>query len=130
MSVAGPRIEHMIEQRTRRRRVTDTSSAAQLLAAAKDRRRVADAAEAELLELACAWADAHPPESIHDAAAFQVPGTDHEEQISGQGCALWRRLRTGRRGSGGPGRRPGRGARPGTLCRARCRPPARPWPGE
>jgi hypothetical protein len=78
----------MIEQRTRRRRVTDTSSAAQLLAAAKDRRRVADAAEAELLELACAWADAHPPESIHDAAAFQVPGTDHEEQISGQGCPL------------------------------------------
>ncbi len=88
MSVAGPTIEHMIEQRGRQRQVASTSSAAQLLAAAKDRRRVADAAEAELLELACAWADAHPPESIHDAAAFQVPGTEHQEQISGQGCPL------------------------------------------
>ena len=58
------------------------------MAAARDRRRVADAAEAELLELACAWADAHPPESIHAAAAFQVPGTEHEEQIAGQGCPL------------------------------------------
>lgn len=46
MSVAGPTIEHMIEQRARQRQVTGTSSAAQLLAAAKDRRRVADAAEA------------------------------------------------------------------------------------
>jgi hypothetical protein len=84
--VAGTRIEHMIEQRGKRPQVTDNSSTAQLLAAAKDRRRVADAAEAELLELACGWAEAHPPESIHDAAAFQVPGTEHEEQIAGEGC--------------------------------------------
>ena len=71
-----------------RSRTADVSSAAELLAAAGDCRRVADAAEAELLELACAWADAHPPESITDAASFQVPGTEHEEQIAGEGCPL------------------------------------------
>jgi hypothetical protein len=86
--VAAVRVEHMIEQRARQCGVADTSSAAQLLVAAKERRRIADAAEAELLELACAWADAHPPESIHDAAAFQVPGTEREEQIAGDGCPL------------------------------------------
>ena len=78
----------MIEQVATRNRTADGSSAAELLAAAGDCRRVADAAEAELLELACAWADAHPPESIHDAAAFQIPGSDYEEQIAGEGCPL------------------------------------------
>ena len=86
--MVGPRIERMIEQVATLSRTTDVSSAAELLAAARDRRRVADAAEAELLELACAWADAHPPESIHDAASFHVPGTEHEEQIAGEGCPL------------------------------------------
>lgn len=78
----------MIERVATRSRTVDASSAAELLAAAKDRRRVADAAEAELLELACAWADAHPPESITQAATFQVAGTEHEEQIAGEGCPL------------------------------------------
>lgn len=72
----------MIEHRLRQ------GGAADLLSAAKERRRVADAAEAELLELACAWADAHPPESIHHSASFLVPGTEHEEQIAGEGCPL------------------------------------------
>ena len=69
-------------------RGVDGLSTAELLAAAKERRRVADAAEAELLELACAWADAHPPESIHDVAAFTIPGSEHEERIAGLGCPL------------------------------------------
>ena len=66
----------------------EQSWVAGLLTAAKERRRVADAAEAELLELACSWAEAHPPESIHDAAAFQIPGSEHEERIAGVGCPL------------------------------------------
>lgn len=86
--MAEPRIEHMIEQVAVRSRTVDASSEAELLAAAVDCRRVADAAEAELLGLACAWADAHPPESLHDAATFQIPGTEAEEQIAGEGCPL------------------------------------------
>lgn len=38
--------------------------------------------------LACAWAEAHPPESIDDAAGFQVPGSETEERIAGVGCPL------------------------------------------
>jgi hypothetical protein len=34
------------------------------------------------------WADLHPPESIHDAAAFTVPGCEHEEPIAGEGASL------------------------------------------
>jgi hypothetical protein len=78
----------MIEQQVTRSGVVDGASAAGLLAAAKERRRVADAAEAELLELACAWAAAHPPESIHDAAVFLMPGSEHVERIAGEGCPL------------------------------------------
>jgi hypothetical protein len=78
----------MIEHQAGRTRVPDTLSAARLLAAARERRRVADAAEAELLELACGWAEAHPPESIDAAAAFQVPGAESEERIAGVGCPL------------------------------------------
>jgi hypothetical protein len=88
LSVGTTRIEHMIEQRARQRVAGDGSSAAELLAAASERRRVADTAEAELLELACGWAEAHPPESIQAAAVFQIPGTEGEEQIAGEGCPL------------------------------------------
>ncbi|HVE27331.1 MAG TPA: DUF222 domain-containing protein, partial [Sporichthya sp.] len=49
---------------------------------------IEDRAAAELLELAACWADLHPPESIHSAAAFTVPGTDHEEPLAGEGCPL------------------------------------------
>ena len=38
--------------------------------------------------LAARWADLHPPESIHDAAAFTVPGCEHEEPIAGEGAPL------------------------------------------
>ena len=67
---------------------TDSMSAAELLAAARDRRRVEDAAAAELLVIAAQWADLHPPESIHDAATFWTLGCEVEEQIAGDGCPL------------------------------------------
>ena len=38
--------------------------------------------------MAARWADLHPPESIHDAAAFTVPGCEHEEPIAGEGAPL------------------------------------------
>ncbi len=59
-----------------------------LLALARDRKSAEDQAAAELLEIAARWADLHPPESIHCAAAFTIPGSEHEEPIAGQGCPL------------------------------------------
>ena len=47
-----------------------------------------DRAAADLLVVAARWADLHPPESIHDAAAFTVPGCEHEEPIAGEGAPL------------------------------------------
>ena len=53
--------------------ITDTGSAAGLLGFARTRKADAEAAEADLLAAAAAWAEMHPPESIHDAATW--PGT-------------------------------------------------------
>ncbi len=69
-------------------RVGDDLSASALLALARDRKAAEDQAAAELLEVAARWADLHPPESIHTAAAFTVPGCEHEEPIAGPGCPL------------------------------------------
>jgi hypothetical protein len=66
-------------------RVDDLSPAA-VLAAARDRRREADRAEADLLVLAARWADLHPPEGLADAASYAVPGSEHEEPVAGDGC--------------------------------------------
>jgi hypothetical protein len=63
-------------------------TASDLLVLARDRKAAEDQAAAELLEVAARWADLHPPESIHAAAAFTVPGCEHEEPIAGQGCPL------------------------------------------
>jgi hypothetical protein len=65
-------------------------AASDLLASIKAAREVENAAAAEQLVLAAAWADLHPPESIHDAASFSVPaaGIEHEEPIAGEGCPL------------------------------------------
>ena len=63
-------------------------TASDLLALARDRKAAEDQAAAELLEIAARWADLHPPESIHAAAAFTVPGCEHEEPIAGHGCPL------------------------------------------
>src|SRR6478672_8908132 len=66
----------------------DALTASDLLSALRDRRDVENRAAADQLDLAARWADLHPPESIHCAAAFAVPGTDHEEPLAGDGCPL------------------------------------------
>ena len=66
----------------------DDLTARDLLALARDRKTAEDRAAAELLVVAARWADLHPPESIHDAAAFTVPGCEHEEPIAGEGAPL------------------------------------------
>jgi hypothetical protein len=63
-------------------------TASELLALARTRKAAEDQAAADLLEVAARWADLHPPESIHDAAAFTVPGCEHEEPIAGEGAPL------------------------------------------
>nr|WP_300045142.1 HNH endonuclease signature motif containing protein [uncultured Nocardioides sp.] len=61
-------------------------AASALLALARAQKATEDRAAAELLATAARWADLHPPESIHDAAAFTVPGSEHEEPIAGEGA--------------------------------------------
>ncbi|MCY4728602.1 DUF222 domain-containing protein [Nocardioides sp. STR2] len=63
-------------------------TASDLLALARDQRIAEDMAAAQLLVTAARWADLHPPESIHSAAAFTVPGSEHEEPIAGEGAPL------------------------------------------
>ena len=55
-----------------------------MLAFARDRRAAADAAEADLLRAACAWADLHPAESIGDAVRFG----DTPVPVAGPGAPL------------------------------------------
>ncbi len=57
-----------------------------ILAAAGERKATEDRAAADLLDLAAAWADLHPPESLHSAASFTARGCEHEEPIAGAGC--------------------------------------------
>jgi hypothetical protein len=70
------------------RGVADDLSPADLLASIKASRDIENAKAARQLTLAAAWADLHPPESIHDAASFTVPGCEHEEPIAGEGAPL------------------------------------------
>jgi hypothetical protein len=70
------------------RGVADDLSPAGLLASIKASRDLEHAEAARQLTLAAAWADLHPPESIHDAASFTVPGCEHEEPIAGEGAPL------------------------------------------
>jgi hypothetical protein len=70
------------------RGVADDLSPADVLSAIRDRKTAEEQAAADLLDLAARWADLHPPESIHDAAAFTVPGCEHEEPIAGEGAPL------------------------------------------
>jgi hypothetical protein len=70
------------------RGVADDLSPAAVLSAIRDRKTAEDRAAADQLLLAAAWADLHPPESIHDAASFTVPGCEHEEPIAGEGAPL------------------------------------------
>ncbi len=89
LSVPAGRIEHMIETLAAPgAEVDDDLSAAGLLASITSRKAAEDRAAADVLDLAARWADLHPPESIHSAAAFTVPGFEHEEPIAGPGCPL------------------------------------------
>ena len=69
------------------REVADLTASAVLSAIHAQRVDEERAAAAQLV-LAAQWADLHPPESIHDAAAFTVPGCEHEEPIAGEGAPL------------------------------------------
>ncbi|KRE92617.1 hypothetical protein ASG76_16780 [Nocardioides sp. Soil774] len=66
----------------------DALSPAGLLASIRASREIENKEAARQLDLAARWADLHPPESIHSAAAFTVPGSEHEEPIAGDGCPL------------------------------------------
>jgi hypothetical protein len=66
----------------------DDLTAGDLLALARERKTAEEQAAADLLDVAARWADLHPPESIHDAASFTVPGCEHEEPIAGEGAPL------------------------------------------
>src|SRR6188472_3656720 len=63
----------------------DTASA--VLEQARADRAAADAAEARLLAHACAWADLHPVESIHEAALLSRHG-DQPLAVAGPGAPL------------------------------------------
>src|SRR6476619_1768828 len=64
--------------------VPDLDTAAAVLEHARDRRRAADAAEAELLQDAVTWADLHPAESIGEAVRFG----DTPVPVAGPGAPL------------------------------------------
>ncbi|MFZ2016819.1 MAG: HNH endonuclease [Nocardioides sp.] len=62
-------------------------TAAGVLRAARDRRRAADLAEAELLQLAVEWALMHPADSIHRAAGRVLRGFGQTElALAGEGA--------------------------------------------
>src|SRR6188472_129989 len=63
---------------------TAADTAAGVLAFARDRRAAADAAEADLLGAACAWADLHPAASIGEAVRFG----DTPVPVAGEGAPL------------------------------------------
>jgi 5-methylcytosine-specific restriction endonuclease McrA len=89
LSVATTRIKRMVDALAGPAQAeADALSAAGLLAMIRDRKMAEDRAAADQLDLAARWADLHPPESIHSAAAFSVPGSEHEEPIAGAGCPL------------------------------------------
>ena len=66
----------------------DALGPAALLASIRSARTAENDAAARQLDLAARWADLHPPESIHTAASFTVPGCEHEEPIAGPGTPL------------------------------------------
>src|SRR6476620_4993427 len=63
---------------------TSLDTAAAVLEHVRDRRRAADAAEADLLQDAVTWADLHPAESIGEAVRFG----DTPVPVAGEGAPL------------------------------------------
>ena len=87
--MASSTIEHMIDTLAGPGTgEADALTASDLLASIRASRDLENTEAARQLDLAARWADLHPPESIHSAAAFTVPGTDHEEPLAGDGCPL------------------------------------------
>jgi hypothetical protein len=70
------------------RGVAGDLSPANLLATIRSAREDENRAAAHQLTHAAQWADLHPPESVHSAASFTVPGSQHEEPIAGEGAPL------------------------------------------
>jgi len=69
--------------------VLEAGADADVLVHARELRRAADTAEAELLATACAWADRHPPESIEGAATYVERGFgDTAIPVAGSGAPL------------------------------------------
>jgi hypothetical protein len=67
--------------------VTRPDTAAGVLAAARDRRRTADLAEADLCQLAVDWAVMHPADSIHDPATYVLRGFGQTDlTLAGEGA--------------------------------------------
>ena len=71
----------------------DLDSSAQVLSFARERRAVADRAEAELLQAAVVWADQHPAESLEAAEVFRTSGYaggfgDTAVPVAGPGAPL------------------------------------------
>src|SRR5215467_6755234 len=66
---------------------TRPESARGVLAAARTQRQVADAAEAELLELAVEWVVLHPEDSIHEPATLVLrSGGQSDLALAGPGA--------------------------------------------
>ena len=87
--MATGKIEHMIEALAGPGAgEVDDLTASAVLSAIRAQRIDEERAAAAQLVLAAQWADLHPPESIHSAATFTVPGCEYEEPIAGQGAPL------------------------------------------
>jgi heme oxygenase len=66
---------------------TSLDTAAGVLCAARDRRRAADLAEADLLALAVDWAAMHPADSIHEPATHTLRGFGQTDlALAGEGA--------------------------------------------
>ena len=66
---------------------TRPDTATDVLAAARDRRRTADLAEAELCQLAVQWAVMHPADSIPEPATFILQGCGQTDlELAGPGA--------------------------------------------
>ena len=66
----------------------DLDTASAVLGFARDRRAVADRAEADVLYAAVTWAEQHPPESIDEAATWVCGGGDTGLPLAGPGAPL------------------------------------------
>jgi hypothetical protein len=63
----------------------ETVTPADVVAYARHRRAAANAAEVDILDAACSWADLHPADEDF-AATYAPPGGDTGIQIAGEGC--------------------------------------------